>query len=163
MSKIEMTGKSLATLAQPLFIVMVGLPGSGKSTVAHRLMDYIEPTRICSTDNFDPKIKFVKTKGRGLMVLLDHYVAVSVMSGINVIIDQTSVEKVNRIQRLKQAPSSYIKVCIDIETSLEEYIERVSKRFKQGGRYVPERVIHELHASYEPPCISEGFDLIYLL
>jgi len=149
--------EALVRIRAPLFIVLVGIPGSGKTTLARELSLHLEPIVICSTDSLDPRTK----PGQGKMVRLDHWVNRAVMTGISVIIDQTNMEQINRVQRLKQAPVWYTKVCIDLSgTELDKCIAMVEERHKQGGRYVPEHVTRELYAKYESPKFSEGFEMI---
>jgi tRNA uridine 5-carbamoylmethylation protein Kti12 len=160
--QLDILIRYLSSIKSPLFIVLVGVPGSGKTTLARAISPYIEPVIICSTDDFDPRVKFIPVKGRGLMVLLDHYIARAVMTGASVIVDQTSMERVSRLQRLKQVPDGYLKMCIDLSgTELDKCIGYVEERVKQGGRNVPETITRALYAKYEAPTHDEGFDFIY--
>jgi tRNA uridine 5-carbamoylmethylation protein Kti12 len=154
--------KYLSVIKSPLGIILVGVPGSGKTTLARAISPYIEPVIICSTDSFDPRLKLAAKSSRGMMVLLDHYIVRATMTGASVIVDQTSMERVNREQRLLQFPESYLTMCIDMSSvELEKCIAHVKERFKQGGRNVPEDVIRALHAKYEAPIHAEGFDFVY--
>ena len=152
----------LSSIKSPLFIVLVGVPGSGKTTLARAISPYIEPVTICSTDDFDPRVKLSAKAGRGMMVLLDHCIARAVMTGASVIVDQTSMERINRLQRLKQVPDGYLKMCIDLSgTELDKCLSYVKERVRQGGRNVPEDVIKALYGKYEAPKHDEGFDFVY--
>lgn len=152
---------------QPKVIVMIGAPGSGKSTFAKKMLQKNPSFKYLSSDALRAEfgsgeedqsvtpLVFSTLKRR-----LDH----CLRRNENVIVDATSMNAKDRkdyIVAAKQFNASvvaYAFVC-DKKT----LIERNQKRGAGGGRNVPEFVIDKMLAKYQPPTAQEGFDEIYFV
>lgn len=152
-------------MKQTLFLV-VGLPGSGKSTYAKNFIKaYQDPIEYLSSDELravfgtseedqsvTPKVfNFIKEK-------VDEYLK----NGKNVLIDATNINRKDRKSYIETADKyNARKVAIVFNVPKETLIQRNIERGNKGGRNVPEWVIDKMLSKYEPPTESEGFNVIY--
>jgi len=137
----------------PKLVMMIGIPGSGKTTFAEELAR-AESYVLCSTDYLDPRLY---KKGR-MFERIDQQARNVVAMGRNIILDQTNLTRMHREARIANVPVHYTLIAVDLNgIELDAAIERVNNR----SRRVPELVIRELFAGYQAPSISEGFDHIF--
>lgn len=150
-------------------IVLVGLPGTGKSTFRAALTEVtsLDFTSISSDD-------YIEEEARRAGSTYDKVftVAVGPASGkirvdaerafahkLNVVWDQTNLTIGKRKQILDKFPN-YVKICVDFETPDEAiWLKRLYLRVEQG-KYIPYHVLQSMANSFEPITISEGFDII---
>ena len=145
----------MAAKFRPKFIMLVGVPGSGKSTFAKELLD--EFTIHLSSDAIrkeiygdencqdDPSRVFNIMHERTLKALKD---------GINVIYDATNITRKSRLSILKQLPAYVEKKCIITWAPIDECIGRDACR----ERTVGVEVINKMLQRFEAPFYDEGFD-----
>ncbi len=137
--------------------MLVGLPGSGKSTFSELLASSGVPIEYISQDlmgrtsceeSFLPAIKRAK-KAKGLVIL-----------------DRTNITQADRKEWLELSTLSPTEVlCVYLTTPTFVCVERAKSRenhptIKKGGG---ERIIHDMEKKLEPPSKAEGFDLIVQL
>jgi len=143
-------------------IVMIGAPGSGKTTFAKKLWQDNPNFKYLSSDALRAEfgsgeddqsvtpVVFATLKRR-----LDH----CLRRNETVIVDATSMnakdrkDYINAAKQFNAKVVAYAFVC-DKQTLLE----RNQKRGAGGGRNVPEFVIDKMLAKYQPPTTQEGFD-----
>lgn len=141
--------------------ILVGIPGSGKSTVRNS----IENVTVISSDDFIEG--HAKEQGKTYNEVFKDVVGVAqrhctvlfeqvIESGENFIWDQTNITSEKRRSILAKIPSDYKKVALYLDTPLEVAIERNAKR----ERNIPEGVIRDMHSRLEPPTTEEGFDSV---
>jgi bifunctional polynucleotide phosphatase/kinase len=126
-------------------IVMVGYPGSGKSTFAQEIFgDYF----ICAGDEHKTSKKMIK--------VADEYVK----KGMSIVFDATNPSKVGRAVYIEYARSKNMPIrCIHITTSMAESLIRNNKREKP----IPKIVYNIYKSKFEEPNITEGFyDVIHI-
>lgn len=154
---------------QPIIYVLIGLPGSGKSTWTRAKMsdgnDYVVVSsddiieQLGAAENMNYSQAFQKFAGQatGMMkqVAKDAFAA-----GRNVIWDQTNMSKKKRRGILQQVPKNYIKVAVDFDVDDKELFRRLDARAKATGKNIPTDVVLSMAKSYEPPTRDEGFDKI---
>jgi predicted ABC-type ATPase len=155
-----------------LFIVMVGPPGSGKSTLAHEICRFYDVRRFSTDEKLEilhkhgvlneksfPKIPFGNLIRKMKFDIWQH-----ANMGKGVLIDQTSMTEESRSFKIEWAPPHFYKVCIDCTgLTVDQMDLRVRDRVARGGRHIPRHRIADMVRAYEPPALSEGFDLIIRL
>lgn len=159
-------------MTRPLCTVMVGLPGLGKSTIIHSMVD--ENTWIYSTDmyieavaedngityneafesNIDAATKFNQQKLETMIGLQK-----------DIIWDQTNLGRGKRrkiINRMKQA--GYDVECAYIKapeaTQIDDQKEWARRLKNREGKTIPAHVISNMIESLVEPIIDEGFGQI---
>lgn len=139
--------------------VMVGIPGSGKSTFAKRVAEVINGVVISSDDireemfgdasiQGDPKVIFAEVEKR---------VKENLAKGKHVFLDSTSVKVKNRresVEKYKDYSSELI--CVVIDTPFEESVKRNASR----ERVVPEFVLERMRDQYTVPSRQEGWSRV---
>lgn len=157
----------------PNLIVMVGLPGSGKSTLVNKLLIAYPDAFVYSTDQyiedhatslgktyndvFDNTIKMATSH-------MNNELAKSI-GNRDIIWDQTNMSDKKRKQIISKFGNNYVKTCIAIEPPKNENEEnilktRLSQRF---GKIIPEHVIDIMKNQYVEPSRSEGFDKVMIV
>lgn len=151
----------------PLMIMLVGLPGSGKSTFAAN----IRIKDVCDTTTFYPVIHSsdaireelygnpsVQDDPQKVFNVLHKRIKDDLTNGKDVVYDATNISKKRRIAfldglfpRIKCFP-----ICVVMATLPEICIENNEKR----ERKVPPEVISRMLQSYNPPDLHEGFHTI---
>ena len=158
---------------KPMMIMMMGLPGCGKSTLAAHISvsdgqiivmqdksDENNPIIHSSDDLREELYGDASTQGDNnkLFVELHRRIKNDLRSGKNVIYDATNINKKLRISFLNELKNiDCRKVCIAVMTPYESCIENNKKR----ERVVPERVIRKMYKNWQPPHFHEGFDEIH--
>lgn len=125
-------------------ILMVGFPGSGKSSLAKKIDGYI----IVSNDIH--KTKFTR--------VLDQHIK----NGDRIIVDNTNPDKTTRKKVMSIAKKAdYVITCINITTSRDlAYHNMFYRAFKNNVQCIPKIAYDIYQKKYEQPSIDEGFDKI---
>lgn len=160
----------------PRLYMLIGVPGSGKSTFVKNMSDFGENSRgkiarsffVASTDSrienmardmgttynelFKDAIKFAE---------MSMYEDISTWTKYNrdIIWDQTNLTKKSRAKKLAKIPAHYHKIAVVFETpSKEELQRRLDGR--AGFKDIPEHVMKRMIETFESPTLEEGFDEI---
>ena len=154
-------------------IVMVGLPGSGKSTWRDKFLastddefviissdDEIE--RLCAEDGITYSEGFEKYVGKATGIVKQKFKE-SVNNGRNIIWDQTNLTPKKRKGILKKLPDDYLTEAVAFELTLEELQSRLDKRESETGKRIPPEVVKSMANSYIPPTKGEGFDKVTIV
>lgn len=142
----------------PAITVLVGLPGSGKTTIAEELEN--KNTVIHSSDKLREELygdENTQEHNADLFSELHRRIKEDLRNGKNVIYDATNISKKRRtafLRELKSIPCR--KICICVMTPYEICIANNSAR----KRNVPEYVIKKMYMNWNPPALHEGFDEI---
>lgn len=149
---------------------MVGLPGSGKSTIASQLVGSALPGTIAylSTDAYIETVaRFKRLTYREVFAeTIDEAITATneqlqeaIANRLDLVIDNTHLSIKSRARKLAMIPPCYQKVAIIVHRpESAEWNRRLSSR---PGKTIPEGVIHDMVASYECPTIAEGFNQIW--
>ena len=154
----------------PLLVMLVGLPGSGKSTAAGRLVSTIRsqerPCEIVGTDAY-LEAEAVRRGLPYITVFAEQFdVADAVMwrqakeairRRISVIWDQTNLTVSARRRRLRLFPSDYLRIAAVMAATDDEAWERNLAR--GPDRAVPEDAFHRMRAEFCRPSREEGFQM----
>ena len=150
------------------FIMMIGIPGSGKSTWIKENLEEEEYHIVCPdlirkeltgdiTDFSEDKKVWAIAKER---------VKEALEQGQNVVLDATNVNKGYRLGFLKDLPPCHLKAKI-CEVDPETAKERISKDMadEKDRSAVPDEIIERMYKEFETFCSrsqleKEGFEII---
>lgn len=150
----------------PTFIMLVGLPGSGKSTYAHWVLENPEITdtfAVISTDAIIEQfaLQFRKTYDevwvgsiKQATALANERFRAAVNARVSIIWDQTNLGLKKRHGVLSQVPSCYEKVAVYFEADEGLRQQRLAARV---GKTVPDHIDQSMRESYVRPTVEEGF------
>ncbi len=163
---------AMMSSVNPQIIVLIGLPGSGKSTFInnYRLNRH---GIIASTDNIIEE----KAKEMGLSYseafnkidfsLIEKQMRDQIIKAgklrKNIIIDQTNMSNKSRQSKMNLVPSIYDRYAIVFSPDLNTLNKRLEKREKETGKKIPQNVIDSMRSNYVPPSEVEKFkDIIFV-
>ena len=158
--------------ASPTFLMMVGVPGSGKSTFIQKLIETSDQSIIiASTDDLiEAEAKrqgttyseiFGKLNFKQLKAQMNDTIDQAVKSLKHVAHDQTNMSKKSRMSKLKNIPETYKKVCLNFTIDDKVLRQRLDERAKRTGKVIPEFVLKSMFNTYQPPTRDEGFHHIF--
>lgn len=145
----------------PLMIMLAGLPGSGKSTVAESIRtsgdnEKYKPV-IHSSDGLRKELfgdEATQGDNNKLFTELHKRIKADLIAGKDVIYDATNINKKLRRQFLNELKNiSCTPICLCVMTSYETCLKNNEKR----ERKVPVEVIKRMQMNWQPPHYSEGF------
>ncbi|MER3397070.1 MAG: hypothetical protein C4315_03395 [Chloroflexota bacterium] len=141
--------------------VLVGIPGSGKTTYARRYLS--DKWRVCMDDlRFMLSVEPYAEPLQPVVIELEHIILERLLAGINsrfndIVVDATSVTRERRRRYIELARKHGARpVAIFIQTPLEVALVRN----RQRANVIPEAVIHRMHQMLEPPTREEGFEYV---
>jgi len=151
---------------QPIAYVLVGLPGSGKSTWVRGINRDGDFVIVSSDDEIE---KYAKDKGLTYSDVFSDYVktATSLMQSKfkeaiagnhNIIWDQTNMTSKKRKGILQQIPKNYKKIAVVFQIDEAELTARLEKRNREEGKHIPQSIIYSMAKSFEMPTTAEGFN-----
>ena len=143
----------------PRFIMLVGLPASGKSTVAEELMKDRDDILYLSSDKLrQEKLGDVNNQNNNtdIFEVMRKESIKALKEGKHVIYDATSINRKRRKGLLQQLPKDVEKIALYMATPYDEVIERNEQR----ERVVPQDVIERMYKNMHVPIYSEGWDKI---
>lgn len=143
------------------FTMLVGLPGSGKSTYAKKLKKVYgdDVTSIIESDSYRERLyggSEIQGDNNELFKLIHEDILEKLSNGINVIFDATNISRKNRVSIAQKLSNNVVKECIIIATSYSRCVERNNSR----ERKVPKNVIDRMWKSFQVPTYTEGWDVI---
>lgn len=156
------------TFPEPYIIVLVGLPGSGKSFFRDKFLSDNDAVIVSSDDEIEKLAKdagldytsgFKQFVGAATGIMKQNF-RDAVNSDKNIIWDQTNLSAKKRKGILQQLPDHYYKVAVVFEVTDEELNKRLRNREKETGKSIPVDVVKNMAKTYQPPTKQEGFDLV---
>ena len=153
--------------------LMVGLPGSGKSTLCQNLLNENPELEIVSTDEFIEQYakeknmtygKAMRELGDKPQALMNNKIQKLLKDKKSFIWDQTNVFISARKKKIKMlSQNKYTVIAIVTELSFEELNRRLDKRVSEGGKRINIKIINDMVEGYTRPLYNEGFSEIYLI
>lgn len=144
---------------KPTFYMMVGVPGSGKTTYAHRIPN----AKVISSDEIRKELGVDggdKQAHSRVFAILHERVKETLQNGKDVVYDATNIAESKRRSFLKEINDiAGKKVCVCLVPSLNQAIRQNADRDEP----VPEHVIRNMHMRLEAPTFSEGWDEMKLM
>jgi predicted kinase len=144
---------------KPRFLMLVGLAGAGKSTVAEELMEEREDIILLSSDSIREELygdeSIQQDHAKVFQIMLDR-TNEALKEGTHVIYDATNISRKRRQGLLQQLPKNIEKVACYISA---EY-KTVKQQNANRERVVPQDVIDRMYKNMQIPIYSEGWDKI---
>ena len=148
-------------------IIMVGLPGSGKSIIA-RLINCCNQYAIMSLDDIIED--YARQANNTYIEVFEKYVARAakqlenkiesvIIDGKDIIFDQTNLSIYSR-HRIIRELSNYTITAIVVTEQESVISERLRIRGELTGKIIPDNVIAGMKSRFEFPSLSEGFNKI---
>ena len=146
---------------KPTFVMLIGIPASGKSTYANNLSK--KGFIIHSSDSIRKELfgdENIQDKNKEVFKELHKRVKEDLKSGKNIVYDATNISSKKRRNFLTELnPIKCKKICIVFATTFEKCKENNKNR----NRNVPEYVIEKMYRNFEFPGYFEGWDNIGIL
>lgn len=147
------------------FIMLVGLPGAGKSTLSKKLVATDYPNaHIHASDDIREEVfgtALDQREPEKIFGIMRRRTVEDLTNGIDVIYDATNIRRKERRRILRETgaiPGTHriaIVVRPDVETAVARNLSR--------SRKVPPEVIRRMDAAFQLPEANEGFDEIIVL
>jgi len=150
----------------PKLYVLIGVPGSGKSTWAAN-QEWATDCAYVSTDKFVDA--YAHTAGKTYTEVFKEAMprAVELMAmevllareqGKDIIWDQTSTTVSSRTKKFRMLPDYYTIAVVFPTPEADELTRRLASR---PGKIIPQEVIEAMIENWEDPTLEEGFDEIW--
>lgn len=143
------------------FYMMVGLPGSGKTTFAHNIE---KGALVISSDSIRKELWGSEEKQGDNKIIfeeLEKRIIGNLMADKSVVYDATNIKAKRRkafLDKLHKVPNVNA-VCMLMSVPYEDCLKRNSER----GRVVPEEIIKRMYMNFEIPQIREGWNEINII
>lgn len=139
-------------------IMLIGLPGSGKSTYATRYKSKNSDVAIISSEIVRKELLRDKNKhldGTEVHKIMRDRTIDFLNSDIDVIYDATNINRKRRISFLNSLPEGTIKIGVIFATPFELCKE-------QNAEKVPFEVMNNMYKNFHMPCLGEGFNKLFV-
>lgn len=136
---------------QPELVILVGLPGSGKSTMAHEQY---------------PKYEYINQDTLGSREVVNMFFNRAINEKMNIVLDRCNINKSQRRPFIRAAKNAGYKVrCNILTVSKDICIERVINRkdhqtIKNLTVEKVKDIVYNFAKSYEEPSNEEGIDTL---
>jgi predicted kinase len=152
----------------PNFVMMVGLPYSGKSYYATHLPLVQGYTRISSDDEV---MELARLRTASYNDVFSEVVALAMQKAEkrfiealeqpqSILLDQTNLTRASRSRKLDLVPSGYTKGCIYCPPPCK--LELTRRMEARQSHKVPLAVLEKMYLIHEEPKLDEGFDWLYI-
>lgn len=146
-----------------LLIMLIGLPGAGKSMAAHQMADLYHGT-VFSSDEYRKKLfgdASIQDNHQAVFAALHNDIFTALRNGENVIYDATNVVAKRRIAFLQELDKQKI-MCAKVAYVIPCLIEDCIAHDHARDRHVGEEVIKRMEHSFEFPQYFEGWNEIFV-
>lgn len=153
--------------------LMIGLPGSGKSTVVNQLREEMPFLPVISTDNYIEEAareanstydKIFKQAYGEAEKKMQADIGQCIVEGKSFIWDQTNINiKARRSKIELLAKNGYEVIAIAMNLSEAEYSKRLNGRNAEGQKIIRYKLLQSMKENYQPVSYAEGVKEIYLI
>ena len=141
----------------PVVIMLVGLPGSGKTTWAKENLPHF--IRISTDDHVMQKCRETGMYyQKGIQIFYEEAdrlarqaLSSAIERGENVVIDQANLTRNSREKKLANFPDTYTRIACFFDTPFDLLLERNEARQQAGEHYVPALALYQLAENLESP------------
>lgn len=165
----DMKFTTTGDMMKPTLIMLVGLPGTGKSTWIRDqgFWDRWDSadTMVLSTDNFIESVASGEGKTysevfpmaiKAAEKNLEEGLEYAIQTDMNIVWDQTNLSVSSRKKKLRKIPAHYRKVAkVFLPTDEHEAWLNSPER---AGKVIPKNVLDSMQATFQMPTVDEGFD-----
>jgi predicted kinase len=154
----------------PVAYILVGVPGSGKSTwIANQMFDW-NKTVVASTDNYvDQEARrqgktYNDVWQNSMPDAVRHMASTvvdAVRDGLDIVWDQTSTAVPARAKKLRMLPKNYRKIAVVFPTPDDKELAR--RLASRPGKNIPDAVMKQMISGFVMPTKEEGFDEIRVI
>jgi predicted kinase len=157
-------------MSNPTLYMLVGVPGSGKSTWITSKFDHVDvhdDMIVASTDDFinvaavllgKTYDEVFKDTIKNAEKMMYQGVTRAVEGNCDIIWDQTNLTRKTRAKKLIMIPDRYRKVAVVFPTPEPEELGR--RLASRPGKTIPQHVINSMIQTFQHPEYDEGFDEI---
>lgn len=148
--------------------MLIGVPGSGKSTWIANLNEDMSNTVVISSDNIIERraaeqgltySDVFQNEIKSATAEMNQNLKAAIAQGKNVIWDQTNLTAKNRKSKLAMFPEEYVKIAVFFPTpDNDEWQRRLANR---PGKVIPNNILLGMNSQLEQPSLKEGFDQVY--
>lgn len=145
-------------------VLLSGIPTCGKSTFSknEKYKDYVK----ISSDDYIETI--LRNSSKSYLNILEENIfhaedlmrknfLKAIRNKKNIIVDRLNISREERSEYLSAVPSSYKKIGVSFQVSLDTALKR---NLQRGRKVIPERIIRNCFEYFELPTYDEGFDEI---
>lgn len=157
----------------PTVHLMIGLPGSGKSTWIERFVQTSpQPQVVASTDaiftqwgaadGLDYRASFHTFAFDAVQRAFSRRINDAIDARSNIVWDQTNLTRAARARKLARFPADYRRVGVWLDTPTHVVRQRLANVDRiASGKRIPDAVLEQMLAQFEPPDPGE-FDLLLI-
>ena len=141
----------------PKFFMMVGIAGSGKSTVASKIAASLDGCLVLSSNAIRAELygdAAIQDDARRVFQVMEERTMEALKAGHSVIYDATNILAWRRQELLAKLPLGVEKICLWVNVPVEQALRNNQMR----ERHVPEDVIRHQAEQLEKPMKAEGWD-----
>lgn len=155
----------------PVFLMLIGVPGSGKSTFTDLLKKKIQLVVASTDDQIEELARqhgetyseaFKKLNWKLLDVKFKQTILTALTSGHHLAVDRTNMSVKSRRKALHFFQPSHPHVLIGVNFHSDPKVleARLAVRAQATGKVIPPHVSASMLKSYSPPTEDEGYDQI---
>lgn len=141
------------------FLMMVGIPASGKSTFAKKLIEDRDDIVYLSSDELRQELLGNindQSKNSEIFVEMNKRTKEALKEGKHVIYDATNINRKRRRGLLQQLPKNVEKTVYYMDIEYKDIVKQNQER----ERVVPQHIIDKMYKTLQIPIYSEGWDKI---
>ncbi len=155
----------------PNITLMVGLPGSGKSTAVRHIMSNLKGGDYVVQSPNEEVLAMGEAEGLNYTESVRKYgfekaenifmdqLKEALAAGKNIIVDRTNLTMGISDLLLRNVPEEYPKTAVICEIESDELQRWLGDRARETGKIIPEKTLTKMIAAYQPPDHPE-FDYI---